>query len=123
MKNACTIESPIASLSGHKSVLLIDDNPYRLNRLSTWLEMVNFSVSSAGSATEGLSQARQSVFDLILINLHPISFDGIGLCRQLRGVNSRTPVLLYSGEAQNAETQADWRLTFEQEQRLLPACA
>jgi DNA-binding response OmpR family regulator len=123
MKNTCTIKIPIASLSSHKSILLIDDNPHRLNRLSAWLEMVNFSVSLATSATESLTLARQSGFDLILINLHPISYDGVELCRQLRDVNHRTPVLLYSGEAQNAETQADWRLTLEQEKGLLPACA
>lgn len=104
MENTFTIKNPTA----YKTVLLIDDNPHRREILATWLEMANFSVSSAGSTIEGLTLAKRQVFALILINSHPIGYDGAELCRQLRDVNKRTPILLYSGDTQNAEEQADW---------------
>lgn len=122
MKNVYTLTPHTACVSSHKSVLLVDDNPHRLARLSTWLELANFSVSVAGTATEGLILARHGEFDLILINSHALGYDGAELCRQIRDLNKRTPSLLYSGEAPNAAPRADWRLTPEQEKGLLPAC-
>jgi DNA-binding response OmpR family regulator len=113
MENALIIKTPAPRVNSRKSVLLVDDNPHRLDRLSTWLEMVNFNVSPVRSASEGLSLAKQRRFDLILINSRLIGYDGAELCRQIRDISKLTPVLLYSDKAESAETQSDWRLTPE----------
>lgn len=123
MKNVFTISNPLAGVNNHRSVLLIDDNQPRRNSLALWLEMANFNVALAGSASEGLTLLRQQEFDLILINSHPLASDGVELCRQIRNFNKRTPILFYSGETRSAGTKADWRLTEKQARGPLPACA
>lgn len=123
MENALTLKSPPIRNDRHQSVLLIDDNPYRSARLAIWLEMASFSVSSAGSAVDGLTLARQHAFDLILIHSHLIACDGAELCRQVRGFNRRTPVLLYAGEAPGTVRPIDWTLPSEREKPRLPVCA
>lgn len=123
MKNAFTISNPIACVNHQRSVLLIDDHQLRRNSLALWLEMANFSVALAGSASEALTLLREQEFDLILINPQPLASDGVELCWQIRNFNQRTPILFYSGETRSAETKADWRLTQKQGRGPLPACA
>jgi len=120
MENVFTITNPTACVNNHRSVLLIDDNQPRRNSLALWLGMANFSVSLVGSTSEGLTLVRQQEFDLILIDSRLLS-KGLEHCRQIRNLNKRTPVLFYSGEAQNEEIKADWRLTHKQGMSPLPA--
>ncbi len=123
MENALSFKIPPACTTRRQSVLLIDDNPHRSDILAIWLEMASFNVSLAGSAADGLALARQEVFDLILIHSHLVGGAGAELCQQVRRVNHRTPVLLYSSEAASAVTRVDWSLPSEHDEQRLPVCA
>jgi DNA-binding NarL/FixJ family response regulator len=71
------------------------------------LEPCCYEVTRAGTLAEGVRLARNSYFDIYLVNQCGFEGAGITFCRQVRAFNSYTPVLLCSklaGESQRDET-------------------
>ena len=57
----------------------------------------HYEVISADSCLEGLNLARQSSFDLYLIDQVLADGSGIDLCRQIRNFDPKTPIIICSG--------------------------
>jgi DNA-binding response OmpR family regulator len=70
----------------------------------TWtLEPCCFEVTRAGTLADGLRLARNSYFDLYLVNQCTFESTGIKFCRQVRAFNTYTPILLCSKVAGESE--------------------
>lgn len=75
-------------------ILVVDDDPVLLRMVETFLKSAagNYSVLTASSGPEALELARETVPDLILLDLMMPGMDGITVCEHLR--SNRTTYLI-----------------------------
>ena len=66
--------------------------------LTLLLGQAGYEVEHALSVSGGLAKARRGGFDLILLDWSFEDGTGLDLCRQIRGFDSQTPLLFYTGE-------------------------
>ena len=78
-----------------RQILAIEDDPVLGKHLKTSLEGCGFNVTLTDNGTTGLSLARDTDFDLILLDVMLPGLGGMELLTQLRS-RRRTPVLMMS---------------------------
>jgi two-component system response regulator PfeR len=81
--------------SAARQILAIEDDPILGTHLKTSLENRDFQVTLADDGRTGLALARESAFDLILLDVMLPELSGMELLTQLRE-QRRTPVLMMS---------------------------
>jgi signal transduction histidine kinase/ActR/RegA family two-component response regulator len=91
-----------AALTPHR-VLVIDDDVDVLQILCAYLERSGYRVTGRGSASEGLTAARQNPPDVILSDIAMPEMDGIELCQALKIRLPKVPVVLMSGHASSVD--------------------
>jgi two-component system OmpR family response regulator len=74
-------------------VLVVDDEPYIADLLSTGLRFVGFDVRTAGSGLEALTAVREWKPDLLVLDVMMPDVDGFEVTRRLRADGRETPVL------------------------------
>jgi len=74
-------------------VLVVDDEPYIADLLSTGLRFVGFDVRTAGSGLEALTAVREWRPDLLVLDVMMPDLDGFEVTRRLRADGRDTPVL------------------------------
>jgi two-component system phosphate regulon response regulator PhoB len=68
--------------------------------LATLLGYSGYEVATAATATEGMdSLARLEQFDLFILESQYPDVPGVDLCRQIRALDSNTPILFFSSRA------------------------
>jgi DNA-binding response OmpR family regulator len=80
-----------------KRILYLEDDEDTREMVSFVLTRSHYEVISADSCLEGLNLARQSSFDLYLIDQVLADGSGIDLCRQIRNFDPKTPIIICSG--------------------------
>ena len=80
-------------------ILCVEDHDDTCLLLSALLGGSGYEVKHAGSVGEALGVARAEHFDLFVLDSRYPDGSGDELCRQLRQVRPRTPVIFYSGAA------------------------
>ena len=75
-------------------ILLVEDDEYIAQSLSTTLAEQHYTVDVAGDGQAGWEYAEAFTYDLILLDVVLPKLDGIALCRQLRSRHTTTPILL-----------------------------
>ena len=84
-------------------VLLVDESPVvRLGLRRVLAETRCYVVGDAGTAAEGLAEARRRQPDVVIMDLRLPDSSGADLCRTLRGERSATQVVIFTelvGEA------------------------
>ena len=80
-------------------ILVIEDDSRVADFLSRGLRAERHTVQLARNGMEGLSLARSSECDIILLDVMLPGMDGIELCQTLRGERRNTPVLMLSALA------------------------
>src|SRR5688500_3072488 len=85
-----------SALRAGRSVLLADDNPTRLQRMSAHLTAKGFTVRTAATAAEALGSARGERPDAIISDVNIPELDGFVLTSLLRCEESlnRVPIIL-----------------------------
>ena len=68
----------------HKTILIIDDQPFFITMQQTLLKQQGYRVLSAGSGPEGLTRAKQQKPDLILLDIEMPGMDGFLVCERLK---------------------------------------
>jgi DNA-binding response OmpR family regulator len=91
-------------------VLVIEDNRNLATGLRNNLEIEGYEVSVAADGPEGLSQARSSSPDLIILDLMLPGVDGYGVLSSLREEGIDTPVLILSARGEEADKVRGFRL-------------
>ena len=74
-------------------MLVVDDEPYIADLLSTGLRFVGFDVRTAGSGLEALTAVREWRPDLLVLDVMMPDVDGFEVTRRLRADGRETPVL------------------------------
>lgn len=82
--------------TGNAAILLVDDDTNSLRRSAETLTSAGHSLSSTPSRDEAMRRALERDFDLIIVNLHLMGYDGLRLCSQFRAqeLTRQTPILL-----------------------------
>ena len=74
-------------------VLVVDDEPYITDLLSSALVFEGFDTEEASTGAEALAKARHGDFDCIVLDVMLSDGDGFDVCRTLRDEDVATPVL------------------------------
>jgi DNA-binding response OmpR family regulator len=86
-------------------VLCVDDDEDACEMLSLLLKSQRIDVTCAQSAAEAWLKIKAECFDLYLLDAWLPRLDGFEFCRQIRELDSNTPILFYSGAAYDADKQ------------------
>ena len=74
-------------------ILVVDDEPYITDLLSTGLEFEGFAVEVATTGSEALQKVRSTRPDLVLLDVMLPDIEGIDVCRRWRDMGEVVPVL------------------------------
>jgi two-component system OmpR family response regulator len=97
------------AVPGSERILIVDDEPYIVDLLQTWLEFTGFVVRVARTGAEALAVAEQFRPHLLLMDVMLPDVDGFELCRQLRHAGQQTAVVFLT--ARNRSEDAITGLT------------
>jgi two-component system copper resistance phosphate regulon response regulator CusR len=75
-------------------VLLIEDEPGIAKAVKRGLEMAHFHVDTAADGRTGLSMALENSYSALILDLMLPGMDGLRVCRELREVRVRVPILM-----------------------------
>lgn len=94
-------------------ILIIDDDSSITSVLKRGLGYEGYVVDIASSGKEGLDIARQRYPDLVILDIMMPGIDGLEVCRRLRVVDEKLPILMLtardtvSDQVQGLDTGAD----------------
>jgi DNA-binding response OmpR family regulator len=89
----------------HFRVLCVDDDAEACAMLSQLLKLSGINCQCADSAAAAWAMIRAEHFDLYLLDAWLPDVDGFEFCRQLRTIDSITPILFYSGAAYDSDKE------------------
>jgi len=84
-------------------ILVVDDEAYLTDLLSTSLQFQGFEVAIAGNGFDALSKVGSFDPDLVLLDVLMPDIDGIEVCRRLRAAGNQVPVIFLTAR----DTKAD----------------
>ncbi|MCU0247363.1 MAG: response regulator transcription factor [Bryobacter sp.] len=84
-------------------ILLVEDERDIALVLKNDLALEGYDVEAVHDGLAGFERARTGAFDLILLDLMLPKKDGYAVCRELRAAGVRTPILMLTARAQEAE--------------------
>ena len=76
------------------SVLVVDDEPGVRESLARALGLERYSVTEATDGSEALERIAERAWDAIVLDVSMPEPDGLEVCRRLRRMGDRTPVLM-----------------------------
>jgi len=88
-------------------ILIIDDDPDSCELIQLMLQYSNagYEIISVLTPEEGLRLAAARPFDLYLLDCRFVGIDGVEVCRRLRQTDAKTPIMFFTGEAQERVRQ------------------
>jgi DNA-binding response OmpR family regulator len=84
-------------------VLCVDDDEDSRGMLTTLLRLAFIEAKAVGTAAEALLSIQTERFDLYLLDSRLPDLDGFELCRRMRALDLHTPILFFSGAANEAD--------------------
>lgn len=84
----------------NNSLLVVDDDPYVLESISSLLQEFGFHVSASPNAEDALEKAKKLRFDVILTDIRMPSLTGIELLQRIHAFNPHVPVILLTAFAE-----------------------
>jgi CheY-like chemotaxis protein len=87
--------------SVRKKILYVDDDPASRDMMTNWISSneESFDVTTVNSIVEALDAIERCSYDLFLLDDFLGRGSGVGLCREIRALGSKKPVIIYSGQA------------------------
>ncbi len=84
-------------------ILIVEDEADIAAVLCDDLKLEGHQVEMVGDGASGLQRARDETWDLILLDVMLPHRDGFEVCRELRRARIRTPIIVLTARAQEAE--------------------
>lgn len=75
-------------------ILLVEDDPAISQVLTTTLTNHRYTVDVAADGKTGLELATLWTYDLLLLDIELPNLDGLSICRQIRQLGDKTPILM-----------------------------
>lgn len=88
-------------------ILVIDDDRDSCELMQLMLQYSNprYEITCVTASEEGLRLAAAQRFDLYLLDCRLVGIHGIEVCRRLRQTDTQTPIMFFTGEAQESVRQ------------------
>lgn len=86
-----------------KRILVVEDEPGIAFGLQLDLKTEGYEAEIESDGEKALQRAQKETFDLILLDVMLPGKDGFEVCRELRRSGSKTPIILLTARAQEAE--------------------
>src|SRR5262245_18241800 len=84
-------------------ILVVEDEPGIALGLEDDLRLEGWNVELVSDGAAASRRAREEAFDLILLVVMLPTKDGLDVCRELRRAGLRTPIIMLTAKAQEAE--------------------
>jgi DNA-binding response OmpR family regulator len=84
-------------------ILVVEDEPGIALGLEDDLRLEGWDVEVVADGAAASRRAREQAFDLILLDVMLPTKDGLDVCRELRRAGLRTPIIMLTAKAQEAE--------------------
>jgi two-component system alkaline phosphatase synthesis response regulator PhoP len=84
-------------------ILIIEDEEAILMALEDNLTLEGYEIESAMDGEKGFSVAKESNFDLIILDIMLPRMDGFEVCRQLRQTGKTIPILMLTAKSQEID--------------------
>ncbi|SDQ44094.1 two-component system, OmpR family, alkaline phosphatase synthesis response regulator PhoP [Virgibacillus subterraneus] len=81
-----------------KKILIVDDEASIVTLLKFNVEQAGFEVDEAYDGLQAIQKAKESSYDLILLDLMLPEMDGMDVCRHLRNNKIDTPILMLTAK-------------------------
>lgn len=90
-----------------KKILVCDDEPYILMALTDAVEMEGYECVTAINGKEALQKARETLPDLIMLDIMMPYMDGFEVCRELKAdaATRDIPVIMLTAKSQQVDIQ------------------
>jgi two-component system response regulator CpxR len=85
------------------NILIIDDDARLSEMLGEYFSAEGLNLTAVASGTQGLREAQQTAFDLIILDVMLPGLSGFEVLRQLRDSGSRTPVLMLTARGDDVD--------------------
>ena len=85
---------------GKSTLLIVDDDPYVLESISTLLREYGFTVHACQSASEAIKTIAEVNFDVVLTDIKMPQMTGIELLQNIHTYNQQIPVILMTAFAE-----------------------
>jgi DNA-binding response OmpR family regulator len=86
-----------------RTVLIIEDDRSMVGLVSLHLKDLGYDVESESNGSSGLRKALEHEYLLIVLDLMLPGTDGLEVCRRIRAVNARTPVLMLTAKSEELD--------------------
>jgi DNA-binding response OmpR family regulator len=84
-------------------ILIVEDEPAIALGLEDDLKMEGYAVEVIADGLAASTRAREQAFDLILLDIMLPGKDGFEVCRELRRAGVKTPILMLTAKAEEAQ--------------------
>jgi putative two-component system response regulator len=85
---------------GENTLLVVDDDPYVLESISTLLKSSNYTVHACHNANDAMDLIKKTDVDVVLTDIKMPQVTGIELLRSIHAYNQQIPVLLMTAFAE-----------------------
>ena len=92
--------------SRDEAILVVEDEEPIRELVATALRFTGFQVGTAASGGAALAEARNSAYDLIVLDVNLPDLDGFAVCRKLRSTGDRVPVVFLTARDDPADLRA-----------------
>jgi len=90
--------------TGHQIKILVVDDDLRLRELlRRYLSEQNFNVFTAENATAMNKLWQRERYDLLVLDLMLPGEDGLSICRRLRGLGDKTPIIMLTAKGEDID--------------------
>ncbi len=84
-------------------VLFVDDDPDACDMFPALMLPLGIDTTCVLSVSEAWREINKRSFDLMVVDCWMPHLDGFEFCRQIRATDAKTPIILYSGAAYEAD--------------------
>jgi DNA-binding response OmpR family regulator len=86
-----------------KEVLLVEDDPLMAELIRIHLSDGGYHLQTCHSGLEGLRQAQQRLFDLIILDIMLPDLSGLEICKTLRAQQVTAPILMLTSKSEEID--------------------
>ncbi len=86
-----------------EKILIVEDEESILMGLEDDFKLEGYEVAGATDGLQGLSMAKERQYDLIILDIMLPKMDGYEVCKQLRQVGMKVPILMLTAKSQEID--------------------
>lgn len=86
-----------------KKILIVEDDPTIRMGLEECLKAEHYFIASVDDGDQGFSIAKENQYDLIILDLMLPGKNGFDICRELRSLGIKTPIIILTSKKEEAD--------------------